>query len=149
MSEFIGKYRYSVDDKGRVNIPVKLKKNLLESANGSFVITRGFDGCLLLFPLDIWKHKVAEWKEKLNPYDAEDRSFLRTMTHWANDVQLDKQSRITIPGELLGFAGISSEVILLGMLDNIEIWDPKRYEQYMGNIEPNYESIASKVLGKK
>ncbi len=149
MAGFKGKYSYSIDDKGRISIPAKLRKNLSDAANNSFVVTRGLDGCLFLYPLDIWLLREKELEERLNTYDPEERKFLRSLIVWANDVPLDKQMRVMIPHELLKFAGITSAVVMLGTLDKIEIWNPEKFEAYMGEVEPHYESIAAKVMGKR
>lgn len=149
MAGFKGKYTYSVDEKGRISIPAKLRKNLSDEANNSFVVTRGLDGCLYLYPNDIWLQMEKDLKQQLNTYDPEERSFLRSLIVWANDVSLDKQQRVTIPTELLEFAAIKSSVVLLGTLDKIELWNPEKFNLYMGNIEPHYETIASKVMGRR
>ena len=148
MAGFKGKYDHSIDDKGRVSLPSKLRKHLLPEAQDSFVITRGYENCLDLYPLDAWNALERDLKSKLNLYKEEDRLFLRTIFMWAHEVTLDKQSRIMIPQELLEFSGISAHVTIIGALDKIEIWSPDEFRKYRDRFaEQSYESVAARVMG--
>src|SRR5438477_5991933 len=120
MSFFKGREIFSVDDKGRVNVPAKMRKNLSPEANDTFVITRGPDDdpCIYAYPLDEWK-TFEENLKKLNQYNDQDRFFLRTLLYWADEVVLDKQWRITIPKSLLDFTKIEKNALLLGSMDHI------------------------------
>lgn len=145
MSSFKGRYSYSVDSKGRIALPAKLRKNVSPAANDAFIITRGFEQCLFVYPQDEW-NKVEDAVRGLSPSNPQHRFFVRTLLQWATDVQLDGQARITIPQDLLKFAGIENEVLILGVLERIEIWNPKIYEQYMNNQPATYETVAESVL---
>lgn len=145
MSSFKGRYSYSVDNKGRIALPAKLRKNVSPSANDTLIITRGFEQCLFVYPQDEWQ-KVEEAVRGLSPSNPQHRFFVRTLLQWATDVQLDGQARITIPQDLLKFAGIENEVLILGVMERVEIWNPKIYEQYMNNQPATYETVAESVL---
>ncbi|MCI0707810.1 MAG: division/cell wall cluster transcriptional repressor MraZ [Ignavibacteriae bacterium] len=145
MSSFKGRYEYSVDSKGRVALPAKLRKNVSPAANDTFIITRGFEQCLFVYPQDEW-NKVEESVRGLSPSNPQHRFFVRTLLQWATDVQLDGQSRLSIPQDLLKFSGIENEVLILGVMERIEIWNPKIYEQYMNNQPATYETVAESVL---
>ena len=145
MSSFKGRYEYSVDSKGRVALPAKVRKNVSPAANDTFIITRGFEQCLFVYPQDEW-NKVEESVRGLSPSNPQHRFFVRTLLQWATDVQLDGQSRVSIPQDLLKFSGIENEVLILGVLERIEIWNPKIYEQYMNNQPATYETVAESVL---
>lgn len=147
MSSFKGSYGYSVDSKGRINIPAKLRKYVSPEANDTFVITRGFERCLFVYPLDEWS-VLEQSIRRLSPSDPRERFFTRTLLHYATESQLDGQSRITIPKELLHFAGIENEVLILGVLERIEVWDPKVYREYLESQAESYESVAQNVLRK-
>ncbi|MFN0157768.1 MAG: division/cell wall cluster transcriptional repressor MraZ [Bacteroidota bacterium] len=147
MSSFKGSYSYSVDNKGRINIPVKLRKNVSLEANDTFVLTRGFEQCLFIYPLDEWNALEAAVR-KLSPSDPQHRYFTRTLLQWAIDSQLDGQSRITIPKELLQFAAIENEVLILGVLERIEVWNPGMYKEYLKKQSESYEEIAHRVFTK-
>jgi MraZ protein len=145
MSSFKGRYSYSVDSKGRIALPSKLRKNVSPAANDTFIITRGFEQCLFVYPQDEW-NKVEDSVRGLSPSNPQHRFFVRTLLQWATDVQLDGQARITVPQDLLKFSGIENEVLILGVMERIEIWNPKIYEQYMNNQPATYETVAEAVL---
>ncbi len=145
MSSFKGSFSYSVDNKGRVALPAKLRKNLAGSAKGNFVITRGFERCLYLYPQDEW-NKLETYVRSLSFLDAQHRFYTRTLFEKATDAPFDNQSRITIPHELLKFADIENEVLILGVLDRIEIWSPKIYDDYQKNHPDTYETVAEQVF---
>mgnify|MGYP000734203721 CR=1 FL=1 len=148
MTGFKGKYEHAVDDKGRVSLPSKLRKNLSPEANDSFVITRGYEFSLDLFPMDVWSQLEDELRSKLNKHREEDRLFLRTLMMWAQEVTLDRQSRIMIPQELMEFAGVTDKVIIIGALEKIEIWSPESFRSYHErNADQTYESVAARVMG--
>lgn len=145
MSSFKGRYLYSVDEKGRVALPAKLRVNLSASAKGNFVITRGFEKCLYVYPQDEW-NKLEQFVRGLSFLDARHRFYARTLFELANDSKLDNQYRLTIPIELINFADIKSEVLIIGVLERIEIWNPTVYEEYQKNQPETYETVAEQVF---
>jgi MraZ protein len=145
VSSFKGSYLYAVDEKGRVSVPAKLRKCVSPESNETFVITRGFEQCLFVYPLDEW-NKLEEKLRVLSAYNPEHRIFIRTLLELAIESQLDTQSRLSIPQELREYAGIKGEVRILGMLDKIELWEPKVYETYKASLPESYESIAARVM---
>jgi MraZ protein len=147
MSSFKGSYAYSVDSKGRVNIPSRLRKYLSSEANDTFVITRGYEKCLSLYPLDEWLSLEKAIRE-LSPSNPQHRYFTRTLLQFATESQLDGQSRITIPKELLQFAGINDHVLILGVLERIELWNPMIHEEYSRSQSESYEQVAQVVFQK-
>jgi MraZ protein len=147
MSSFKGSYEYSVDSKGRINIPAKLRKYVSPDANDTFVITRGYERCLFVYPLDEW-NKLEQSIRSLSATNPQHRFFTRTLLENASEMQLDGQSRITIPKELLQLAAIENEVIILGVLERIEVWNPKVYQEYRKGQDQSYENVAQTVLQK-
>jgi len=145
MSSFKGSYSYSVDSKGRINIPSKLRKYVSPEANETFVITRGFERCLFIYPLDEWAN-LEQSIRQLSASNAESRFFIRTLLQYATECQLDAQSRITIPKELMQFAGIEDQVFILGVLEHIEVWNPRIHQEYSSSQTESYENIAQKVF---
>ena len=145
MSSFKGSYSYSVDNKGRVNLPAKLRKYVSLDANDTFIVTRGFEKCLYVYPIDEW-NKLEQNLRDLSSYDPEHRRFMRTLLELASECQLDGQARLIIPLELREFASIRSEVRIVGTLDKIELWDPKIYDEYKNGQPESYENIAAKVM---
>ena len=147
MSSFKGSYGYSVDSKGRINIPARLRKYISPDANDTFVVTRGYEQCLFVYPLDEW-NKLEESIRSLSPSDPKHRFFTRTLLQRAAESQLDGQSRITIPKELLQFAGIENDVLIVGVLERIEVWNPRVYDDYLKTQAESYENVAQTVLRK-
>jgi MraZ protein len=145
MSSFKGRYSYSVDNKGRIALPAKLRKSVSQNANDMFIITRGFEQCLFLYPQDEW-NRLEDSIRNLSPSNPQHRFFVRTLLQWSSDCQLDSQARISIPQELQKFAGIENEVLIIGVLERIEIWNPRTYEEYMNNQPATYETVAESVL---
>lgn len=148
MSSFKGSHNYSVDNKGRINLPAKLRKYVSAEANDTFVITRGFEKCLFVYPLDEW-NKLEQHLRSLSSYNPQDRLFMRVLLEHATESQLDGQARVTIPQQLLDYAGIKSEVRIIGALDKIELWNATVYEEYLSSQAESYESIAAKVMSQK
>lgn len=146
MAGFKGQAEYSVDEKGRVAIPAKMRAALKPEAKGTFTATRGFERCIFLYPLDRWEEMEAQMME-LNLYQREARNFVRQLLRWAEEVMLDKQGRIVLPKVLMEFAGITDRALIIGALDHIEIWDPATFDQFVNEQLEDYETLAEKVMG--
>ena len=147
MSSFKGSYLYSVDNKGRVNIPSRLRKYVSTEANDTFVITRGYEQCLFVYPLDEW-NRLEQSIRNLSTTNPKHRFFMRTLLEQATESQLDGQSRISIPKDLLRLAGIESDVLILGVLEHLELWNPTTYKEYQKTQDETYENVAQNVLQK-
>ena len=147
VSSFKGSYSYSVDNKGRINIPSKLRKYVQQEADSTFVITRGYDECLYVYPLDEWS-KVERDASQLSSADAKNRFYQRRLMENATESKLDGQFRIVIPKDLLQFAGIENDVLIIGVLDHIEVWNPRKYNAYLAAQAESFESVAQTVLKK-
>jgi MraZ protein len=147
VSSFKGSYDYAVDSKGRINIPSRLRKYVSPEANDTFIVTRGYERCLFVYPLDEW-NRLEQSIRQLSSTNPQHRFFMRTLLERATECQLDGQSRITIPKELLQFAGIENDVVILGVLERIELWNPADYQEYLKSQAESYESVAQHVLQK-
>lgn len=137
---FIGEYRHSIDEKGRLAVPVKFRSKLLKGA----VVTRGLDNCLFLYTGEEWK-KLAERLAKLPISRANTRAFARLMLAGAMDVSLDKQGRIILPDYLRKYAGIEKNVVITGLYNRLEIWDEKKWEIYKSSTEKSSGDIAEQL----
>ena len=138
MMMFMGEYNHTLDTKGRLIVPTKFREDL----GGEFVVTKGFDGCLYLFPPHAWE----EFQEKLNtlPVNRGDsRKLTRFFVAGAANVELDKQGRILVPSTLREFAGLEKEVVLTGMLNRIEIWSRQKWTE--NNAYGNMDVIAGQM----
>jgi len=132
---FNGRYSYAIEEKGRVFVPVKFRRGLSPEAEDTFVITRGFDGCLAMYPLDRWR-EFEEQLGELPASDPEARRIVRWFSANAEYVRLDSQGRIRIPNHLLEFAQLDSGTVIIGVLDRIEIWNPGAYEKQEKESDP-------------
>lgn len=147
MAFFKGQELYSIDSKGRVNIPAKMRKSIQPEAQDTFTLLRGHDECIVCYPLDEWR-KYEKKFEELNQFDPENRYFLRTLLQWSEEVSLDGNQRISIPKRLLEFAKIENKVIIIGMIDHIEMWNPETFDNYMKSFTDTFEDVSKKVMVK-
>ena len=145
MAFFKGQELFSIDVKGRVNIPAKMRRAISPEAKDTFTVTRGQDKCIVAYPLDEWR-KYEEKFEDLNQYDSQNRFFLRMILMWSDEVSLDGQQRISLPKKLLEFAEIEKKTLIVGVSDHIEFWNPEEYEKYLAGYNETYEEIAAKVM---
>ena len=145
---FTGEYHNSLDTKNRLNIPAKFRKVLDPVNDRTFVITRGFDNCLVLYPLEVWS-RVEEQLSKLSSIRGRHRSFVRSVTRYATSVQYDGQGRIQIPESLLGYSGIKKEVAVIGMINKIELWDPNiisKIDATEADLDDNsFDDLANEI----
>ena len=142
---FKGQYIYSIDAKGRISIPAKLRKHVSAEANDTFVMTQGTSTCIDIYPLDQWQ-KFEEKLQGLNPFNPDEAKFIRMIMQHAFDDKLDAQSRILIPQNLIEYAKIEKDVLILGAFKKIEVWNPKVYKDYLTGSSETYEQIAAKVM---
>lgn len=145
---FVGNHRHSIDNKGRVAIPSKMRKFLSPDAQQSFMVIRGINKCIDLFPMNVWQ-KITEDIKALGHYNEEDNDFLRQYLSNATLETMDAQSRIPIPKVLLDHAGINKEVVIAGMMDKIEIWSAEEYDRKMNQSTDSFAEVAQKVMNKK
>lgn len=139
---FIGEYQHSVDEKGRLAIPVKFRADLSKGA----VVTRGLDRCLFLYPVEAWT-QLAEKLVKLPISQSKSRAFSRLMLAGAMDVIVDRQGRVILPEYLRQYAGISKKVVVAGLYDRLELWDEDSWNTYKATTEADSNDIAE-ALGE-
>ncbi|MEK9152304.1 MAG: division/cell wall cluster transcriptional repressor MraZ [Patescibacteria group bacterium] len=137
---FIGEYQHNVDDKGRLAIPMKFRRELKKGA----VITRGLDGCLFVFTSSEWKI-LAEKLASTPLSQSNSRAFARLMLAGAMDVELDGQGRAIVPEYLRQYAKLGKEVVVAGLYSRLEIWDKAAWEKYKAETEKNSNDIAEKM----
>lgn len=134
---FIGEYFLTVDEKGRLSIPVKFRLTLSRGA----VVTRGLDNALFLYTVKEWE-VLAEKLANLPISRANTRAFSRLMLAGAMDVEMDKQGRIILPDYLRHFAGIKKKVVVAGLYNRLEIWDEEKWNRYKKDTERTSTDIA-------
>ncbi len=145
MAFFKGQETFSLDAKGRVSIPAKMRKAISPEASDTFVVTRGQDNCVVAYPMDEWK-KYEETFKDLNQYNEKNRYFLRMVLMWSEESSMDGLQRITIPKKLHDFAVIDKKVLIVGVGDHIEFWNPERYEEYLNTFSESYEDVSAAVM---
>ena len=137
---FIGEYQHNIDEKGRLAVPVKFRRELSKGA----VVTKGLDDCLFLYSLKEWK-VIADKLSKLPISQANTRAFARLMLAGAMDVQIDRQGRIVLPDYLRKYAALNKKVIVSGLYSRLEIWDEKKWKKYKNTTEKSSGEIAEKL----
>jgi MraZ protein len=137
---FIGEFQHSVDEKGRLAIPVKFRRELAKGA----VITRGLDNCLFVYTAAAWK-KLATKLAALPLSQANSRAFARLMLAGAMGAEIDGQGRAVIPEYLRKYAGIGKEAVVAGLYDRLEIWDAAAWDKYKSETEKNSNDIAERM----
>lgn len=146
MPSFKGQAVYSVDSKQRVAVPAKMRHVMNPEANKTFVATRGFEQCIVLYPNDQWD-KIEARMNELNMYRTDARGFVREFMMWAEEAVLDGQGRIVLPKDLMEYSRIKDRARIIGVSDHIEIWDPVVFDEYSKNQPDNFVELAQKVMG--
>lgn len=126
----IGQYSYIIDEKKRVGIPTKFRDALEQGA----VLTKGFEGCLYLYPQREWE-KFLDMINKLPYFDPATREMKRSIVGSAMDVKLDTAGRILVPDYLKDYAALSKNLIIVGLNDHMEIWDEEKWKKYSPELD--------------
>jgi len=137
---FIGEYTHNLDDKGRLAIPVKFRRELAKGA----VVTRGLDNCLFLYTKTEWE-KLAVKLAALPISQSNSRAFARLMLAGAMDVEMDKQGRVVLPEYLRAFADLKKNVVVAGLYSRVELWNEERWGKYKSDTEANSNDIAERM----
>lgn len=134
---FMGEYQHSLDDKGRLIMPARFREGLGEV----FVVTRGLDNCLFVYPQDEWR--ILEEKLKTLPMTSKDaRAFVRFFFSGATECEFDKSGRISLPQNLREHGSLEKEVVVIGVSNRIELWAKDKWDSYMEETADSYEEIA-------
>jgi MraZ protein len=148
MINFLGEYESTVDAKGRFLLPSGFKKQIPESAGLQFVLNRGFEKCLTLYPVQSWEPLYKQISQ-LNDFDPKVRDFRRYFLNGAVQLELDSAGRLLLPKNLMEYAGLSKDIVLVSALNKIEIWDTIKYKQFFESISPeDFSNLANEVMNK-
>lgn len=142
---YLGEYICKLDAKGRLTVPSGLKKQLDKEGLEGFVLNRGFEGCLGLYPNKDWQ-VVADKLNDLNLFVTKNRAFVRKFQNGASKVTMDSNGRILLSKDLMTFAGITKEVVLFAYADRIEIWDKTKYDNVMNEEMGDFAELAEDVM---
>jgi MraZ protein len=138
---FRGEFQHSLDAKGRVIIPSRLR----ESLGDRFVVTRGMDKCLFVYPAARWTRLEQQLSKQ--PFTRKDyRDFNRLFFSGAMEIEPDKQGRVLIPQYLREYAEIDKDVMIVGVADRVEIWDVAGWKKFFDETDKNYAALAEKLV---
>ena len=147
MQALLGEFPVTIDEKGRLMLPVALLKQLPAVSRKKLVINRGFEKHLTLYPINVWK-KVSEELNRLNLYMRKNREFVRRFHNGATELSVDGTNRILIPKPLMEYGNISKDVVLFAFADRIELWSEKEYNKFMKERDEDFAKLAEDVMGK-
>lgn len=137
----MGEYHHNIDEKGRIIIPTKFREEL----KSNFVVTKGLEGCLFIYPELEWANIVNQLKNI--PFTKADaRNFTRVFMASASALDFDKQGRINIPKPLIEYAKLDKECIVIGVNDRLEIWNREKFEVYINETSENLSDIADNLF---
>ncbi len=144
----IGEYIHTIDEKNRMSLPVKFRKEL----GKKIIITPGLDSCLFIFTSKEWEKvskRLSDTNSDLSFLKADQRSFNRFMFGRASEVEVDSIGRILIPDFLKDRIGLKSTAAIIGVEDRVEIWNEKTWSAYKDNVEKQADSLAEKLAANK
>lgn len=146
MSSLVGEYGCKLDAKGRFLFPSGLRRQVDPNAQDAFMMNRGFEKCLSIYPMNEWD-KISAKLEKLNLFKPENRMFYRLFHNGAQRLTLDNAGRLLVPKTLMEYAGIKKEAVLIAYADRIEVWDKAAYEKWLDDNSVDFADLADKVMG--
>lgn len=139
MELLTGEYNNTLDEKGRISFPAKLRQQINET---TLIVTQALDHCLWLFTQEEWKNLSTKLMESASPFDAKNRLVLRRLVAPAQEVEFDKSGRLSIPQSLREYAGLSKDCVLLGIDKYVELWDAEAYKNYLAETESSFLDAA-------
>ncbi len=147
MYNLIGEFECKIDSKSRLAMPSQLKKQFGQEDQYSFVMNRGFEKCLVLYPQSEWD-KISEDLSELNYNIKKDRDFVRYFLRGATSLTLDGNNRLLLPKSLMKYAGIEKEIILFAAFNKVEVWSKSIYENLITDEPDDFANLAEEVRGR-
>ncbi len=139
---FVGEFQHALDEKGRITIPARFREGL----GDRFIVTRGLDSCLFVYPMAEWQLLEARLKS-LPLTKADARAFVRFLFSGAYECELDRQGRIMLPAVLRQYAGLEKDAVVIGVSTRVEIWSADRWASYVAASEASFGEIAENLEG--
>ena len=146
MAGLVGEFEVKMDAKGRFMLPSGLRKQLPPAAQRDFMLNKGFEDCLTLFPLYEWE-KVSEKLSKMNLFKPKNRMFYRLFHQGAKLISVDKAGRVLVPTAHMERVGLGQEAMLIAYNDRIEIWDKSKYFGMIEGSMTDFADLADEVMG--
>ncbi len=147
MAGLVGEFEVTLDGKGRFLFPAGLRKQLSPDAQEQFMLNKGFEDCLTLYPMNEWD-KVSTKLSKLNLFKPQNRMFYRLFHQGAKQMSLDAAGRILVPVSHMEKVGLKKEVMLIAYNDRIEIWDKSKYFNLLEGNMADFADLADQVMGE-
>ena len=147
MISLTGEYECKMDDRGRVKLPQKLIEMLGNKRSFNFIVNRGFEKNLIIYPKEVWDEKTKEINQ-LNIYDKKQREVIRYFYRGATELSNDSADRILMPKHLCSYAGIKKEVVLFAYLNFIEVWSKEAYEEMIQREPDDFSSLVDGVFNQ-
>ena len=142
MELLTGEYRNTLDEKGRILFPSKLRSEITENV---LIVTKSIDSCLWLYTPEEWKKLSETVMGSSSPFDPKSRLVVRHLIAPAQEVEFDKNGRLSIPQSLREYAGLSKDCVILGVNKYIELWDSSKYQEYNASNEAALISAAESL----
>lgn len=136
----MGEFHHNLDAKGRLILPAKIRENLGEK----FIITKGIDKCLFVYPLNEWESIIQKYRELPNTKEA--RDFMRFFLSGASECEFDRLGRINISEPLLKYASLNRECVIIGVNERLEIWNKDLWDNFVLENEKNFSNIADHLF---
>ena len=146
MAGLVGEFEVKLDEKGRFLFPSGLRKQLPTTSQRDFILNKGFEDCLTLYPLPEWD-KISDKLSKMNLFKPNNRMFYRLFHQGAKQVALDNAGRVLIPTAHMERVGLVNEVMLIAYNDRIEIWDKSKYFNMIEGNMAKFADLADEVMG--
>lgn len=146
--QLMGEYECRLDPKNRLRLPSELLRMIGEREGLSFVINRGFERCLTLYPHTVWE-QISKEVNELSQFDPDSREMSRLFLRGATPLEMDSADRILLPKRLQEWAGIEKDVVLVGIINRVEIWGKDQYDDYLNASTNNLSDLAKKVMGNR
>lgn len=142
MERLTGEYKNTLDEKGRIMFPARLRSELTENI---LMITQGLDGCLWLYTPEEWKNFSEKVMQNASPFNNKSRLVLRHLIAPAQEVEFDKSGRISIPQSLREYAGLTKDCVILGINKYMELWDSTKYNEYLESTALTFKEATESL----
>ena len=142
---FLGEYEHTLDDKNRLTLPARFR----DAFTDGVVVTRGMDGCLVVYTKEAWNSFVSLRLDGLDPFSKEARQMSRFLFAGATDAEPDRQGRVMIPPALLQHGKLGREVVVAGVRDHVEIWDRAAWRTQLEEVEGSAELVAERLAAQR
>lgn len=148
MQQFLGEFEVKLDDKGRLRLPSMLIRQLDGKEQDGFVVNRGFEQCLAIYPKAEWD-RITQEINGLNMYVKKNRDFVRYFYRGATELTIDSSERLNFPKPLLEYIGAQKDVVLFAYFNRIEVWSKEHYDSLLDEEPSDFASLAEDVMGSR